>query len=306
MTQNNTPVVMMKNITKRFRDTVAVHDATIQIDAGEVVGFVGEDGAGKTTTISMLLGFISPSEGSVELFGRRVTPARAHRSHRSIGYAAGDMGLPARMTGEQYLRFVMAQTQGNHSERFSELVTLFRPQLGKRIDSLSRGNKQKIALIAAFVTRPQLVVLDEPTSGLDPVMQEAFLSVVREAAAGGTTIFMSSHYLQEVADVCSRVILMRNGRVVEDKAARELEMSARKTITIVTRQPLRLPGWVQDAVATHDDATHTVRFVYGGDIAKLITWISIQREVIDVTILERTLEDEFKHLYSNEEEPTHA
>ena len=217
MTEKPQPVLALTQATKRFRKFAAVNSVSFEVQAGEIVGFVGENGAGKTTTINMLLGFTSPTSGTVQIFGQSISPATAHVSHRKIGYAAGDMELPAQMTGAQYLRFVMAQSGGTkkHATRYEQLIKVFRPQLDKHIGKLSRGNKQKIALVAAFVTEPELVLLDEPTSGLDPVMQDVFLDTVRAESARGTTIFMSSHYLKEVAEVCTRVILMKDGKVVE-------------------------------------------------------------------------------------------
>src|SRR5690606_29029557 len=150
--------------------------------------FVGANGAGKSTTINMLLGFISPSEGTVEIFGQSVTPQTAHRLHQRIGYAAGDMELPSDLTAAQYLQFVAHRHGGVDDKRLAALSKRFQPVMNKKIGNLSRGNKQKIALMAAFLPQPELVILDEPTSGLDPIMQEHFLDLIRDEAANGTTV----------------------------------------------------------------------------------------------------------------------
>lgn len=294
-------VITLKNVTKRFRKFAAVADVSLEVSEGETVGFVGENGAGKTTTISMLLGFTSPSQGIVEVFGRQITPASAHTSHGEIGYAAGDMELPMHMTGEQYIRFVMAQSSATHTARYKELVDIFHPQLEKRIGTLSRGNKQKIALVAAFLTEPKLIVLDEPTSGLDPVMQEAFLDMVRRETARGATVFMSSHYLQEVAEVCSRVLLMKDGRIVEDLTAEQLAEKGGKVVTIETAEKVELPEFATALEHTKQDDTYIVSFAYTGKIGTLLEWLSLAK-VSDVSIAERTLEDEFKHIYNQEAE----
>lgn len=296
MTEKTPLVLTLKSVTKRFRRFKAVHDISFEVTQGEVVGFVGENGAGKTTTISMLLGFISPSRGVVKVFGTHITPAVAHVSHRDIGYAAGDMELPVHMTGKQYIQFVMAQSKTKHEARYKQLVEVFRPQLDKRIGTLSRGNKQKIALVAAFVTEPKLIILDEPTSGLDPVMQDVFLDTVREEAVRGATIFMSSHYLQEVAEVCSRVLLMKDGRIVEDLSAQQLADKGGKVVAIETTEQVELPEHATLLEESKKDDVHTLSFAYTGKVDALLAWLA-DADPRDVAIAERTLEDEFKHIY---------
>lgn len=298
--EKNELLIRVDHVTKRYRKFKAVDDVSFVVAPGEVVGFVGENGAGKTTTISMLLGFMSPSEGDVSLFGERVTPATAHRSHAHIGYAAGDMELPDTMTGAQYIKFVMAQSGGKkHGTRLAALTKTFQPQLNKKIGSLSRGNKQKIALVAALVTEPQLIVLDEPTSGLDPVMQGVFLDTIREESARGTTVFMSSHYLQEVAEVCTRVLLMKDGRVVEDLSQFDLAARAGKTVTLMTRTEAHAPEHATAVETSRAGELYQLSFSYTGHIEALLAWVGEQKDVADIEITERTLEEEFKHIYND-------
>ena len=293
-------VIQFSGATKRFGTFAAVDNVTCSVAPGEVVGFVGENGAGKTTTINMLLGFTSPTSGSVAVFGERVTPATAHFAHRRMGYAAGDMELPGQMTGRQYLDFVMAQHRGKHASQRASLVKHFRPQLDKKMSQLSRGNKQKIALIAAFAANPELVVLDEPTSGLDPVMQAVFLRLVERERTKGTTIFMSSHYLQEVAEVCSRVLLMKNGRIVEDLSAAQLARTGGKTVRVVTTATVSLPKThVSDVVHSHPGKYLETTFVYTGTAAHLTKWLGDLKGLHDVDISERTLEAEFRSIYDS-------
>lgn len=286
-------IIKISHVTKKYRRFAAVSDASFSVTEGEIVGFVGENGAGKTTTISMLMGFTSPSTGEVALLGKRIRPWNAHESHRDIGFASSDMELPARMTGEQYLSFVMTRAKRRDKKRYDMLVAVFRPQLSKKIGSLSRGNKQKIALIAALVNSPKLLVLDEPTSGLDPIMQEAFLETIRRETVRGTTVFMSSHYLQEVAEVCTRVLLMKDGTLVEDLSSADLAKYGGKNVTVIAEGEISLP---QGAVATA--STRGISFSYTGDMTQLTEWVAGLEGVEDITIENRTLEDEFRHIYN--------
>ncbi len=296
------PVVAVTSVTKKFRRFAAVEDVSFEVASGEIVGFVGVNGAGKTTTINMLLGFTSPSKGSVSLFGSKVTTASAFRSHRAIGYAAGDMELPGNLTGQQYFDFVLAQHSGSHEKQLGQLVEKFKPQLKKKIKTLSRGNKQKIALVAAFACSPELVILDEPTSGLDPIMQTVFLELVERERTKGTTIFMSSHYLQEVAEVCTRVILMKNGKIVEDLSTTQLEQAAGKAVRVVSSEPLEIPKEdVREPQQVKESLEYVTTFVYSGTAANLIAWLAEGKGISDVDVHERTLEAEFRSLYADEE-----
>jgi ABC-2 type transport system ATP-binding protein len=293
-----TATITFRNVTKQFGNLKAIESISFKVKKGEVVGFVGANGAGKTTTISALLGFIRPTSGEIEVYGRRVTPETMHRTHGKVGYAAGDMELPARLTGEQYLKFVAAQFNSD-PERLRELCSKFSPQLNKKIDTLSRGNKQKIALIAAFLPRPELVVLDEPTSGLDPIMQEVFLELVREEQARGTTIFMSSHYLNEVADVCSRIILMREGKIVEDVDAEHLLAQSGKKVRIVTGYLSTRPpkGAVEVVEEKNEEDLLVLSFTWKLEPSDLQRWLAGVKQLRDIEVTEYNLEGVFKEMY---------
>lgn len=296
-----TSVIAVDSVTKKFGRFSAVDAAHFEVAAGETVGFVGVNGAGKTTMINMLLGFTSPTKGKVLLFGKRVKPGGAHVSHWQIGYAAGDMELPLHLTGRQYIDFVLAQSRTDHAKRLADLTERFAPQLDKKISTLSRGNKQKIALVAAFVTEPTLVILDEPTSGLDPIMQAAFLDLVRQERERGTTVFMSSHYLQEVAEVCTRVLLMKNGAIIKDLSSTQLEAASGKLVRVVSKHKLRtLPPKVDDATYEESEAGHVVAFTYDGPTALLLRWLTTLHDVIDFEVSERTLDAAFRSLYADD------
>lgn len=300
---NSTTVIRLSGVTKQFGKFSAVSNVSLAVDARQVVGFVGANGAGKTTTISMLLGFLGVSSGTVELFGEIVQPSNAHTSHRRIGYAAGDMELPGQLTGSQYLAFLRHQRKGSSDKQYQDLLKRFSPQLNKKIGTLSRGNKQKIALVAAFVGEPDLVILDEPTSGLDPVMQEAFLDLVRNYQQQGKTVFMSSHYLKEVMDVCDRVVLMSHGKVVEDIQTSQLLEMGGKQITLRTMyKTTKAPKGAESVrVSEEDGGVLKLEFVYKGEVAELQRWVAAVKQLKDIEISEYNLGDAFKSLYQAEE-----
>lgn len=295
-------VIQVEGLTKKFGSFVALDDASFVVRRGEIIGFVGANGAGKTTTIGTLLGFIHRTEGTVHVLGQDIVPQTAHRTHGDIGYAAGDMELPPRLTGKQYLSFVMHHSKGDHRKRLNDLSERFKPELGKKIKELSRGNKQKIALIAAFVTDPDLIILDEPTSGLDPVMQKAFLDLIVEERSRGKTVFMSSHYLEEVAQVCSRVILMRRGKIIQDVAAESLLESSGKQVHIVTKyKNTRVPKDATNVASKMTKKGMALSFVFKGEMAELQRWLAGVKQLEDVEVSEYDLAGAFSSLY--EEEP---
>jgi len=293
----------VKKLTKMYSGVAAVKDASFVVEKGDVIGFVGLNGAGKSTTINLLLGFQKPSEGEIFLFGEKVIISNAYKSHRRIGFATGDMSLFDGMTGRQYLRFI-ARSYGQtiNTPAFKKLVERFDPQLDKGLSTLSRGNKQKIALIAAFMVEPELVILDEPSSGLDPLMQQHFLDLIREESQKGTTVFMSSHYLNEVVDVCSRIFLIKNGELVKDIPTSELESSAGKLVRVVTKNEVKPPKSAEIVERETRGDSHVLQFVYKDKALRLQEWLGTLPHLEDLSITDHSAEAAFEDLYEVETE----
>lgn len=294
--------IHVANLSKRFDDIIAVRDISFTISKGEIVGFVGPNGAGKTTTIALLLGFLRATKGEVKLLSRHiVTPETAHHTHKHIGYVAGDMTMFDGLTGEQYLNF-MANQFGIDEQVRKRLDARLSPQLDQKIKTLSRGNKQKISLIAALQHDPELIIMDEPTSGLDPLMQETFLSIIREEASRGATVFMSSHILSEVAQVCTRVMFMKKGRIVSDQAIGDIEKNAGKLIHIsATSEEIKtlISSKPHEAIILSKSASRlTLR--YDANIQMALRWLSTKK-FDDLQIVDRKLDDLFIDLYKEEE-----
>jgi ABC-2 type transport system ATP-binding protein len=207
--------IRTEGLTKRYGDVAALDQLDLEVAPGEVVGYLGPNGAGKTTTIRLLLGLISPTEGRGEIFGLdcQRQPVEAHRR---LAFVAGEANLWPSLTGAETLRLLGRAWGSGVDEAYrDELVARFDLDPGKKVRAYSKGNRQKVILIAALMTRADLLVLDEPTSGLDPLMEQAFRGSVREARDRGQTVFLSSHILSEVEALCDRVGILRQGKLVE-------------------------------------------------------------------------------------------
>lgn len=302
-----TVIMQIEGLTKRYGAFNAIEDVSFTVVRGEVIGFVGLNGAGKSTTINLILGFLRASQGTIRLFGDTVTPEVAHWTHQHIGFASGDMSLFDNLTGKQYLSFLGRRYRIKNTDRLDELCQRFDPELDKMIKDLSRGNRQKIALIGAFMTSPQLVILDEPSSGLDPLMQQAFLDLVREESERGTTIFMSSHYLNEVADVCSRVLLIRKGKLVQDIQSQQLAAAGGKRVSVRAVYAIAPPKGAESVTHQKTPQGHQVSFVYKGPVVNLQKWLASTPPLLEVTIIEHDLEAAFSDLYAKDaEEAAHV
>ncbi len=296
----NVAILTVHNLTKIYKSIPAIDDVSFTINKGEVVGFVGLNGAGKSTTINIILGFLRATTGSVSLFGQTIVPQNAHRSHQRIGFASGDMSLFANLTGQQYLAFILRRYGVKDKTRLRELGKRFNPELNKKINDLSRGNKQKIALIAAFMASPNLVILDEPSSGLDPLMQQLFIELIQEEMIRGTTIFMSSHYLSEVMDVCSRVLLIRDGKLIKDIPTSQLLTKGGKMVRIVTRYAVKPPYIAEMIVQKRLSDGFELSFVYKAESAKLQMWLGGIPHLVDISIDDHSSEHAFESLYALE------
>ena len=214
-------------LTKHFGRVVALDGLDLEVSPGEIFGFLGPNGAGKSTTIRLLLGLIRPTAGQAWLAG--VPVADVEHAHRSVGYVPGDVSLWPQLTGAESLELLGNMSGGVDLAFRDELLERLDLDPSLRARSYSKGNRQKIALVAAFMTRPDILLLDEPTVGLDPLMEAEFQSLAREAAERGQTVFLSSHLLDEVEDLCHRVAILRSGVLVEVAALEDLR---RLTTTI--------------------------------------------------------------------------
>ncbi|HEV2374575.1 MAG TPA: ABC transporter ATP-binding protein [Streptosporangiaceae bacterium] len=212
--QSTQVALRTENLTKHYGTVVGLEDLDLVVNAGEVVGYLGPNGAGKTTTIRLLLGLIKPTAGRAEIFGMD-TQAEKVAVHARVAYVPGEATLWPSLTGAETLH-LLARMHGQTDVAYrGRLVERFDFDASRKVRAYSKGNRQKINLIAALVTRADLLILDEPTAGLDPLMEQAFRESVLEARDNGQTVFLSSHVLSEVEALCDRIAILRAGRLVE-------------------------------------------------------------------------------------------
>lgn len=208
------PIIQTKNLTKKYGNFAALDSLDLEVRKGEVLGYLGPNGAGKTTTIRLLLGLIAPSSGSATIFGQDAH-LKGAEIHKRMAYVPGETSYWPSLTGAETLRLLANVHGGTDEDYQKELTKKFVFDPNKKVRDYSKGNRQKIALIAALASRADLLIFDEPTSGLDPVMAKVFRDEVLTAKHRGQTVFLSSHMLEEVEELCDRVAVLKEGKLVE-------------------------------------------------------------------------------------------
>jgi ABC-2 type transport system ATP-binding protein len=293
------PAIHAEGLSKRYGSTLALDRLDLSVREGEVYGYLGPNGSGKTTTIRLLLGLHRPSGGRAELFGVDgwADPVRAHRR---VAYVAGEPFLWPALTGAETFEF-LARLRGGTDVAYREvLVERFRLDTHKLIRALSKGNRQKVQLIAALAMRADLLLLDEPTSGLDPLMEMAFRECIKEAKEREQTVFLSSHILSEVEAVCDRVGILRDGRLVDQGTLQELRHLSVQTVEVTfTEQAPRLPALA--GVQASSAGPNALRFEVSGSVGPLIAALA-GHAVATLTSREPSLEEIFLHHYESTDE----
>jgi ABC-2 type transport system ATP-binding protein len=294
----DTPAIQTEALVKRYgrQGTEALKGLDLTVDSGEVFGFLGPNGAGKSTTIRILLDLIRPTSGSVRVLG---TDPRSSAELRSrIGYLAGDFVASSRQTGRELLSYLGDLRGGVPAKRIDQLASTWDLDLTKRIGSLSKGNRQKLGVIQAFMHRPPLLVLDEPTSGLDPFLQQQFVSLVREAADNGQTVFMSSHVMSEVQQTCNRVGIIRSGSLVTVEHIDDLRKRALRKIEVHfdSDAPALTVAGISDVAVDGK----VLRCKLSGDADALVKVLA-QYHVVDLISEEPELEELFFTYYAHAE-----
>lgn len=230
-------ILKTTGLTKKFGDFAALDGVDIEVGKGEVYGFIGPNGAGKSTTIRVLLGILKATEGQATIFGKDVWKD-AVDIHKRVAYVPGDVNLWPNLTGGEVIDLFIKLRGGNNKSRREELIRRFDLDPSKKCRTYSKGNRQKVALVAALSSDADLYILDEPTSGLDPLMERVFQECVREAKAEGKSILLSSHILSEVEQLCDKVAIIRQGKIIEKGTLKELRHLTGTMLLVETKEPM--------------------------------------------------------------------
>lgn len=206
--------IEIKHLTKDYKKERGIFDISLEIEKGEVYGFVGINGAGKTTTIRHLMGFIKPDEGSVTIKGLDATKSSAEVK-TYVSYIPGEINFPGNTSGEEFLKEQIYLSGRGSWNRAKELSELFQLDISVNVHAMSKGMKQKTAIVSALASDADILIMDEPTTGLDPLMRDIFIDLLKEEQEKGKTIFMSSHIFQEVEEICDRVAVIQKGKIIE-------------------------------------------------------------------------------------------
>ena len=293
------PIVKIAQLSKNFGKTAALKEVSFEVYPGEVVGFIGPNGAGKSTTIRIMLGLLKRTGGTVTIFGKDAWQDSL-AIHESIAYVPGDLALWENLTGGQTIDLLMKlHGKGNQAKK-EELVQKFQLDLSKKVKSYSKGNRQKVGLIAALAVDCELYILDEPTSGLDPLMESVFQDEVARLKAEQKAVLLSSHILSEVERLSDRVVIIQEGRVVESGTLEQLRHLTRSTVHLALKENIAtlanlsfIHDWMQTA---HNQATFSIDHQALDDLLKELSRYQVQK----LEILPPTLEELFMRHYQVE------
>jgi ABC-2 type transport system ATP-binding protein len=287
-------IIEVNQLTKYYGKSRGIVDVSFNVDEGEIFGFIGPNGAGKSTTIRLCLSLIHPTSGSARVFGLDVVDHGPH-IRRDIGYLPSEVYYYEGMKVIDLLRYSASFYECDCTARMHALAEIMELEMNRRISDLSYGNKKKVGIVQGLLHSPKLLFLDEPTAGLDPLMQRKFFDLIRQENARGVTVFFSSHILGEVQRLCSRVGIIREGKIAEISDIKTLQQNNYKKVRVdasgLTPADFQLPGVTN--LQAEDSSVH---FFFKGDINTVLRKISAL-QVSDVSIEEPTLEEIFMHYY---------
>ncbi len=293
-------IIETSQLTKYYGKNRGIINVNLKITEGEVFGFIGPNGAGKSTTIRTLLNFIHPTSGIAKIFGMDCTK-ESESIKKEIGYLPAEINYYDDMTVSDLLEYSSKFYEGDFDARTKELCNIFEVEKNKKIEELSSGNKKKTALVQALLHRPKLLILDEPTNGLDPLMQQKFFEVLKNENKNGTTIFFSSHILSEVQKMCSKVAIIREGKILKIETIDNLRASNYKKVTVEFDSAEMADEYKAEGMTSKKTRGSQAYFLYRGPVEKLVA--SLYRvKIKNLNIQEPELEEIFMHYYAKEEE----
>ncbi len=289
-------MIKLDALTKYYKKHArGILDVSLEIKEGEIFGFIGPNGAGKSTTVRTLLNLIFPSSGSATIKGLDIV-SDTIEIRKMVGYIPSEVHFYGDMNVKDFIEYSCG-FHGEMDQPFMDtLVDKLELDLTRKIEDLSFGNKKKVAIVAALVTHPKILILDEPTSGLDPLMQNMFFQFLESERKNGTTIFFSSHNLSEVQRICDRVGIIKEGRLIKVETIEDILKTRAKKVRIKTEDNIE----TTDQMVNVEKLNGYMSFVYTGEIKALVKLLSTLK-VEDVTITEPALEEIFMHYYERED-----
>ncbi len=286
--------IEINNLTKFYGNEKGIANITLSVEKGEIFGFIGPNGAGKSTTIRTLLGLLIPSSGSAQMLGHDSQKEGA-LVRKKIGYLPSEVNYYDEMSSRELLEYHARFYDGVGIQEIDRLAELFELDLKKKITDLSFGNKKKCAIIQSLIHHPELLILDEPTSGLDPLMQNRFFELLEAENKKGTTIFFSSHILNEIQRMCDRAAIIKNGEIVAIEHIHSLLEKQMKRVNLIFKTiPENLS--LIDGINNPKWHNNKITFDFVGPIQNLINWMN-QLELTDATMEEPDLESIFMNYY---------
>ncbi|OCT11852.1 ABC transporter ATP-binding protein [Paenibacillus pectinilyticus] len=289
-------MLTVQQLTKTFPNGKGIFDVSFTVQKGEVFGFLGPNGAGKSTTIRHIMGFMKPEQGTVQI-GCLDTWTEQGKVQRYLGYLPGEIAFIEGMTGLSFLNF-MAELQGMKQTAWrEELIERFQFDVKTPIRKMSKGMKQKVGIVAAFMHRPEVIILDEPTSGLDPLMQKVFINLVLEEKARGTTFLMSSHSFQEIERTCDRAAIIKDGRLITVKDIHELQSMQRKLFEVTFERAEDADLFMKTSgMLIESREGNRVRVAVQGEYAAFLAATS-RYAIRNLDVFTQSLEDVFMNYY---------
>lgn len=292
-------IIEIKHLTKDYGKGRGIFDVSFSVEKGEVFGFLGPNGSGKTTTIRHLMGFSNPQAGHATINGldcRR----NAADIHRLLGYLPGEMAFIENMTGMAFIKF-MAEYRGlKDLTRAKQLIERFELNPNGKLKKMSKGMKQKTGIVCAFMHDPDVLILDEPTSGLDPLMQNTFIDLILEERARGKTILMSSHIFEEVERTCSRLGIIKEGRIVAIDSIEEIKQTKTKKYVITFEDVQSAAFFSKEPLYVETAADCDVTVIIKNDIKQLIEAMN-KYPVTNIHEVNQSLEEIFLHYYGGDQ-----
>jgi ABC-2 type transport system ATP-binding protein len=287
-------VIEIKNLTKYYGKNKGIIDLNFSIEEGEIFGFIGPNGAGKSTTIRTLLNFIYPTSGTAEIFGKDIVK-ESEEIKRNVGYLPSEVHYYDDMKVKDILNYSAKYYRKDCSDRIAYLAERLGLDLNRKIEDLSFGNRKKVGIVQALLHEPKLLILDEPTGGLDPLMQNVFFELLNEESEKGATIFFSSHILSEVQRMCSRVAIIKDGKLIRVESIENLTKEQFKNVTVTLDKKANINIEIAGVVKS-EKAGSTIKLLFGGNSKELIERLN-GLPINDILIEEPSLEEIFMHYY---------